>query len=146
MTLLLKRSAIALLATTALAACVSEMPRFPIEPGPTAFQPAFTQVAVKPEARGQAKSNRVKYRDTGLKPGRAAGGLIEARALRGSDGMTTIEATTGTFDEGPAMARIERIQVRVLNSGLPTYNERPQSRFWSRTMPHLAVGDQVELT
>jgi hypothetical protein len=140
----LKRSLVTAIVLTALAACVSEMPRFPLEPGPTVFQPSFTQV--KASDAGRTKSNRIKYRDSGLKPGRVTGGLIEVQALRGRDGMTTLEATTGSFDEGPALARIEKMQVRILNTDFPALNDRPQSRTWSRTMANLAIGDLVEFT
>ena len=59
--------------------------------------------------------NSVKYRDTSLRPtsGRAGSASIEARALLGMDGVTTIEITTGSFDGNTAgPGSIDRVQIK----------------------------------
>jgi hypothetical protein len=60
-----------------------------------------------------ATPNHVKYRDTGIANARGSAGnaTIEARALLGSNGVTDLEVTTGSFDAGPTGA-IERLLVK----------------------------------
>ena len=142
----LKRAAVGIVLTAGLSACVSEMPRFPIEPGPSVIQPMFTSLNVA--APGRAQSNRVKYSDTGMTPasGRQDGAPVEMRATQDKSGMTLVEVVTGTFDDGPALARIDRVQMKVLNTDLAPVNERPQSRYWSRSVAGLMPGDQIQVT
>ena len=143
---MLKRAAVGIILSAGLSACISEMPRFPIEPGPSVIQPNFTTLNVAAPGRGQ--SSRVRYSDLGLKPasGRLAGAPVELRATLDRSGMTLVEVVTGTFDEGPVLARIDKIQMKVVNTDLPVYNEKPQSRYWSRTVAGLLPGDQVQVT
>ena len=142
---ILKRAAVGILLSAGLTACISEMPRFPMEPGPTVIQPAFT--SLKMAAAGRGESNRIKYSDTGLKPasGRDDGAAVEMRATMDRNGMTLVEVVSGTFDEGPTLARLDKIQMKVLNTDLPAYHERPQSRYWSKAVAGLMVGDQVQV-
>jgi len=136
---------LAFLVVPALTACVSEMPRFPTEPGPIAFQPAFTDVSVR--AKGSATSNRFKYRDAGRKPGRgqSGGAVMEARALLGKDGMTLVEAVVGAFDEGMLMGRLEKVQLKLPSVGGSVYNDKPQARSWSRQVRGLTSMDSVQV-
>lgn len=60
--------------------------------------------------------NAIKYSDTGLKPaaGRDGDIAIEARALLGSDGVTDIEVTTGSFDGDTApTGTLKQVQVKA---------------------------------
>jgi hypothetical protein len=143
---ILKRAAVGILLTAGLSACISEMPRFPMEPGPTVVQPQFT--SLRAAVPGRAHSNRVKYSDLGMKPasGRQDGAPVEMRATQDKNGLTLVEVVTGTFDEGPALARIEKVQLKVLDTELPAINDRPQSRSWSRSIAGLMPGDQIQVT
>jgi hypothetical protein len=143
---LLKRAAVGIILSAGLSACISEMPRFPMEPGPTVLQPAFTSLSVAAPGRGQ--SNRIKYSDTGMKPasGRQSGAPVEMRATLDRNGMTLVEVTSGTFDEGPALVRIDKIQMKVLSTDIAPVNDRPQSRYWSRSIGGLLPGDQIQVT
>lgn len=57
-----------------------------------------------------------KYRDAGAKPatGRSGSAAIQVRGLRGSDGTTQLEVTTGQFDTSTApVGRIDKVQVKL---------------------------------
>lgn len=132
------------LAVLTLGACVSEMPRFPSEPSVLAFNPMFTRVNTHADRRGV--SNGIKYRDTGGKPvsGRTGSASMEVRALLGASGATVVEATTGSFENGPDMARFDKVLLMVPNTALTPVNDRPQSRAWSHAIQGLTVADQIE--
>jgi len=128
---------------------MSEMQRpFPTQPeslGPSRLSPGFTQV--RSTGASYAKSNNVKYRDRGVKPakGRAGSASMEVRALLGSDGATVISASTGRFDGAPGTGVIEKMQLKVLNTGLSTVNEKPRDNEWSYTIQGLGPNDQIQL-
>lgn len=144
---------VSVLAVATLAACMSEMNRpFPSEPAapePTTYPPSFIPVvtSTRVTAQSQAASNRMKYRDSGVKPIKARKGAasIEARALLGSDGVALIDVTTGSFDGSTGTADIEKIQVKVLNTALSPINDKPASGEWSYTLHGLMPGDQLQI-
>lgn len=86
--------------------------------------------------------NSIRYRDTGIRPatGRAGAAAIEARALLGRDGVTTIDVTTGSFDApGSGTGTLRSV---VLKGGTPS-----GSHSWTRSYPTLnAPSAQVEVS
>jgi hypothetical protein len=63
----------------------------------------------------ETRSNTIKYKDSGLPhaTGRSGSASIEARALLGSDGVTTIELTTGSLENGGAAGTISKVQLKA---------------------------------
>ena len=59
--------------------------------------------------------NRVKYRDAGFHPatGRSGSAVVSARALLDKAGTTTVEVTTGSFDEGAAPGTLAKVQLKA---------------------------------
>lgn len=63
----------------------------------------------------ETRPNTIKYKNSGLPnaTGRSGSASIEARALLGSDGVTTIELTTGSFENGGATGTIAKVQLKA---------------------------------
>ncbi len=122
---------------------------FPTQPESAGIPPYFSPGIIPISSNGAiyAKSNRVKYRDSGLKPakGRAGTATMEVRALLSEDGVTVIEATTGDFEGRIGTGVIEKMQLKVLNTGLKTLNEKPRDNAWLHMIQGLAPGDQIQL-
>ncbi|HEX6086401.1 MAG TPA: CARDB domain-containing protein [Thermoanaerobaculia bacterium] len=61
------------------------------------------------------RPNTIKYKNSGLQnaTGRSGSATLEARALLGSDGVTTIELTTGSFENGGATGTIAKVQLKA---------------------------------
>jgi hypothetical protein len=61
-------------------------------------------------------ANSVKYRDQGLKParGRSGNATLEARAILGFDGLTTLDVSTGVIDAASASGTLKKIQIQQL--------------------------------
>jgi hypothetical protein len=59
-------------------------------------------------------ANRIKYRDQGKKHGRGRAGIssLEARALLGRDGVTSLEISTGVIDGAPGAGVLSKIQLK----------------------------------
>jgi hypothetical protein len=66
-------------------------------------------------AQRQTVPNTVKYKDSGIPnaTGRSGSASVEARALLGRDGVTHLELTTGSFDDGGASGEIAKVQVKT---------------------------------
>src|SRR5258706_8430699 len=75
-------------------------------------------IATPAEALTPLKPNPMsaKYRDIGAKPasGRSGSAAIEARALKGANGATDIEVTTGHFEGLGALGTLAKVQVKLL--------------------------------
>lgn len=141
----------AVLAILALSGCMSEMPRqLPSEPDPyrySPFPPSYMPVLGTPRLSAQsvAQANRVRYSDQGIRvaAGRTGAASMELRALVGMDGLTTIEATTGSFDGSPSLNVFEKITLKVSTAGIGPVNEWPGTPEWSYNVEGLARGDAV---
>ena len=149
-----KRAAVsaAAFALLTLSGCMSEMPRqLPTEVAApqTTYPPSFIPVLLNPRVteRSAAVSNRVKYHDKGAKPSRVKLGAvaIEMRALLGSDGLTLVEATTGSFDGVEGVNIIEKVQLKALTANSSPFNDRPATTEWTHTVPGLIAGDRLQL-
>ena len=59
-------------------------------------------------------ANNIKYRDKGKKHARARAGIasLEARALLGRDGVTTLDISTGVIDGPPGAGVLSKIQLK----------------------------------
>ena len=138
-------------AALVLTSCLSEMPRpFPTQPDQPTFVPSFSPVVTTslPVASSRLTSNRIKYSNAGQKPAVAAVGNVslQFRALLGRDGVTSIEATTGIFEERAGTDVIQRALMRVLSA--PTaepVQAWPNATYWSHDMVGLVRGDQLHL-
>ena len=86
-----------------------------------AATPVFSEVITRP--------NSVKYSDTGLPnaKGSADGATIEARVLVNRDDSTTVEITTGSFDE-PLAGEIRKVQIKGTGETL-NFNDTEGSTF-----------------
>ncbi|MGH7636768.1 MAG: hypothetical protein ACREOK_03870 [Gemmatimonadaceae bacterium] len=126
------------------------MPRpFPTQPNLPVFVPSFVPVVTSPVSLANVrKSNRVKYDTKGKKAALVRVGDLglQFRALLAKNGVTTIEATTGIFEEQPGRDIIQRTQLRVLTapSAEPT-QAWPNAPYWAFHQMGLARGDQLYL-
>jgi hypothetical protein len=147
----IKRFGFGAAAALVLTSCLSEMPRsFPTLPDIPGFVPSFVPVVTSPSllASTRHKSNRVKYRDTGRKPTAAQSGdfTLQLRALLAKNGETTIEATTGVFEERVGVDIIDKTALRVLS--LPEaepIQAWPRAPYYRHDMRGLVPGDEVYL-
>lgn len=94
--------------------------------------------------------NSVKYSDTGAKPvkGRSGSASIEARALLGMDGATTIEVTTGSFESSVAgPGSIDRLQIKqdFTSENAITANVNTSGSFVSVPVTGLVWREPVQL-
>ena len=79
--------------------------------------PVAAQTAASP-ARSPLIPNTRKYSDKGLHPatGRTGSATVTVRALRGADGTTDLEVTTGTLDDtAPAPGSVSKVQAKVFD-------------------------------
>ena len=77
-----------------------------------------------------------KYRDAGAKPatGRSGTASLEIRALRGMDGKTDLEVTTGELEAGTTRGVLDKVQVKLLapdGESMQTDNTRPGTGYCS---------------
>lgn len=85
--------------------------------------------------------NEIKYRDSGVKPatGRSGNATIEARALLGKDGITTVEVST------PAPGVIEKVQVTRAGAGEATNFNGLDGNTFSAAIDGLGLGEAVRI-
>lgn len=147
----IKRFGFSAVAALVLTSCLSEMPRpFPTQPDLPFFVPSFVPVVTTPVATAsvRGKSNRVKYSANGKKPASVRVGNLglQFRALLAKNGVTTIEATTGVFEEQLGIDVIQRAQLRVLTapSSDPT-QAWPNAPYWAYNHMGLVRGDELYL-
>src|SRR3989338_3000448 len=117
---------------------------------PTASTKLVSKKLVK-KGRGIASDdgvltpNGTRYKDTGAKPetGRAGGNSIMTRALRGKDGNTLVEVTTGSLFTGPKDgSTISKIQFKMLKEdgkvmGTENYTGLDNQGYFSQIYPKL---------
>jgi hypothetical protein len=92
--------------------------------------------------------NSRKYKDAGSRPatGRSGSASIEARALFGKDGATTLELSTGSLDQAGAVGQIAKVQTKVFtlaNELARTSNEKPTTGATATQILTGLVRDQV---
>lgn len=147
----IKRFGFGAAAALVLTSCLSEMPRpFPTQPNLPGFVPSFVPVVTSPLtlASSRYKPNKIKYSNTGRKATSAQSGnmVLEFRALQARNGVTTIEATSGEFEERPGVDVIEKATLRILSA--PTaapIQAWPNAPQWSYAMMGLVPGDMVHM-
>jgi hypothetical protein len=93
----------------------------------------------------------VKYRDQGLKParGRSGNATLEARAILGFDGLTTLDVSTGVIDAASASGTLKKIQIQQLGpDGTPqnttNYNIGTSPTF-QVTLPGRVRGSKIQV-
>ncbi|HET7464045.1 MAG TPA: hypothetical protein VFJ82_22505 [Longimicrobium sp.] len=98
-----------------LSACTHDL----TEPAQTPSESPRGAVATTTTDQPRFISNAVKYRDAGARPatGRSGSSSLAVRALLGSDGVTQLEVTTGSFDGVAAPSPLAKVQVKQLEAG-----------------------------
>lgn len=92
-------------------------------------------------AKGRGVSNKLQYRAKGQKAGvgRAGVAALEFRALLGADGLTVLEATTGSLDGTAPVGNIDKVQLKLPKSkgGISTqnFNGLKAGGYWTLTLP-----------
>ena len=96
-------------------------------------------------------ANRIKYSDKGLKNGHGRAGLssLEARALLGRDGQTTLDISTGVIDGAPGTSVLNKIQIKLFapdgtQQTTTNYNGL-SSPVFQATIPGRARGSALEV-
>ena len=86
---------------------------------PSTKSPFLRRDAASVASRGPTRfANSVKYRDKGLKHARGSAGIaataatLEARALLGMDGSTTLDISTGAIDAPDASRLLSKVQLK----------------------------------
>jgi hypothetical protein len=86
---------------------------------PISKSPLLRRDAASVTSRGPTRfANSIKYRDKGLKHARARAGIaataatLEARALLGRDGSTTLDISTGAIDAPDASQLLSKVQLK----------------------------------
>ena len=100
-------------ASLALLAACADQPTSPGARAGTGSAPAFT---TSPSGAALIR-NTVKYSDTGRKPasGRAGSAALTARALIGSDMVTTLEVRATPADSGRIVnAQLQKVKVKAI--------------------------------
>jgi len=128
-----------------LAACAGEIPA---PASPTAAMVLGSARANAATARRRIP-NAVKYRDAGAKPakGRSGSASLEVRALLGSNGDVTVEASTGSIEAGTSIGDIQKIQVKRFagKGSTQNYTKLPGGGYWSATYQGLARNDAIQV-
>lgn len=100
------------------------------------------------DGNGPLFANSRKYRDAGSHPatGRSGSASLEARALFGKDGATTLELTTGALDQPGAPGEIAKVQTKIFtlaNELASVSNTRPASGPTATQILTGTIRDQV---
>jgi hypothetical protein len=107
------------------------------------------RVALAPSAAkgGKGTPNRIKPSDNGKKPGTGGSGssTLELSALFGNDGATTIEASTGSLEDGTTNGTLTKVQLKLFLDSVITANFTGLTAgYWSTTDGRLVPGDTVQ--
>ena len=114
--------------------------------------PPTLRRSISSGGRGPTRfANRIKYRDKGKKNARgsAGGASLEARALLGFDGNTTLDVATGTIDNPDASRLLNKIQLKQFapNGELQTTTtvKNLSSSTYQATLPGRVRGSKLGL-
>lgn len=114
-------------------------------PGAT---PSSTSVSRDPRFH----PNREKYSDAGARPatGRSGSASLESRALLAKDGMTLVEATTGSLEDGTAPGSIRKMQMKVFSANrtspfVQNYDGVSGTGYWSTSLQALGRNEHIQL-
>ena len=106
-------------------------------------------VAIHTGGKPTRFANSKKYRDAGLKPARARAGSVslEARALLGRDGLTTLDISTGTIDAPSGSLKKIELKLYAPNGTLQstTKYDKLSSPTYQLTLPGRVRGSGLQV-